>query len=152
MKVCKKCKSTLINNKWIPTKNLRKRVIYTLCPTCAKESKENASDNVVLLDATFFKQNEKKSMQIIHEVEKQSRATNFYAKIILVNPKQSPILVRTSHPLLAIQIGKQFQKNFHGKLTITQNRNNGVMVRWILQPFATKPVSAVKSIAQPASA
>jgi hypothetical protein len=152
MKVCKKCKSTLINNKWIPTKNLRKRVIYTLCPTCAKESRDNTSENMVLLDAAFFKQNEKKSMQLIHDVEKQTRNTNFYSKIILVNSRINPIQVKTSHPLLAIQIGKQFQRIFHGKLTITQNRNNGVLVRWMMQPFTPKPVTATKSIAQPASA
>jgi hypothetical protein len=151
MKVCRKCKGTLINNKWIPTKNLRKRVIYTLCPTCAKDSKDNATDSTVLLDANFFKQNEKQSMQLIHDVEKQSRATNYYSKIVLVNPKQSPILVKTSHPLLAIQIGKQFQKIFHGKLTITQNGHNGVLVRWIMQPFTAKP-AASKPIAQTVSA
>jgi hypothetical protein len=151
MKVCRKCKGTLINNKWIPTKNLRKRVIYTLCPTCAKDSKDNSTDSMVLIDANFFKQNERQSMQLIHDVEKQSRATNYYAKIILVNSRISPIQVKTSHPLLAIQIGKQFHKIFHGKLTITQNRNNGVLVRWIMQPFTAKPAAA-KSIAQPASA
>ncbi|MCX7919733.1 MAG: hypothetical protein N3A72_09060 [bacterium] len=130
MKVCKKCKATLINNKWIPTKNLRKRVTYTLCPTCAKETKE-VGNSVVLLDAKFFKQNEKASMQLLHEVEKRIRSTNFYSRILLVNPKQNPILIKTSHPSLAIQIGKQFHKTFHGKLIISQNGQKGVLVRWI---------------------
>ena len=143
MKVCKKCKATLINNIWIPTKNLRERVIYTVCPTCAKDNKEN-SDSVVLLDANFFKLHEKQSMQLIHEVEKQIRANNFYSRIIVVDQKHSPILVKTSHPLLAIQIGKQFHRIYHGKLSISQNGHKGVLVRWmgnsLVPKVDTKPL------------
>jgi hypothetical protein len=149
MKVCKKCKGTLINNKWIPTKNLRKRVIYTVCPTCAKDSKENVN-SIVLLDADFFKQHEKQSMQLLYEVENQIRATNYYSRIIIVNQKQSPILVKTSHPLLAIQIGKQFHRIYHGKLSISQNGHKGVLVRWMMNSLS--PKVKVKPLPQVASA
>lgn len=138
MKVCRKCKSTLINNIWIPTKNIRKRVIYTVCPNCAIKEKNENADSVVLLDAQFFQQHEKQSMQLIHDVEKQVRSNNFYSKILFVNPKRSPILVKTSHPGLAIQIGKQFHRIYHGKLVISQNGHKGVLVRWFVNSISPK--------------
>ncbi|MDI6784958.1 MAG: hypothetical protein QME64_12810, partial [bacterium] len=85
-----------------------------------------------------------------YEVEKQIRENNVYSRIIVINQKQSPIIVKTNHPLLAIQIGKQFHRLYRGKLSISQTGHNGVLVRWFGN--AIVPKADVKSLPQAASA
>src|SRR5437867_406166 len=129
MMVCKKCKSTKLEGKWIPTHHLRGKVIYTLCPTCSTEVKQ-VSQGMLLIDGNFFRQNTRQAMQLIQAEERRARMENVYSRIVLINQERNPIMIKTTNSKLAIQLGKQFKRMFHGELDITQNRR-GVMVRWM---------------------
>lgn len=131
MMVCKKCKATKLEGKWIPTHHLRGKVIYTLCPTCSTEVKQ-VSQGMLLLDGNFFRQNSRQSMQLIQTEERKARMENVYSRIVQINQERNPIIIKTTNSKLAIQLGKQFKRMFHGELDITQNRH-GVMVRWVYQ-------------------
>ena len=147
MMVCKKCKSTKLEGKWIPTHHLRGKIIYTLCPTCSNEVKQVAQ-GMLLIDGKFFKDNNRQSMLLIQTEEKRARTENVYSRIVQINQERNPILIKTTNSKLAIQIGKQFKRMFRGTLDISQNRN-GVMVRWKQDNGNTNKKAPIKQTPEP---
>jgi hypothetical protein len=154
MKVCKKCKTALINNQWIPTKNMQEGYIYVLCPNCEKETAveyQASLISLVLLDANYFIENKKAIMHQIYAVEKQFREAEFDAKILLVDRRSDSIIIKTSHPLLASRIGKKIHKMYRGKLNFSPNGARGVLVHWIGNTYSNRPVTLKPAIQQAAA-
>ena len=143
MMVCKKCKSTKLEGKWIPTHHMRGKVIYTLCPTCSTEVKQ-VSQGLLLLDGLFFRKNSRQSMLLVQTEERRARMENVYSRIVTINQEKNPIAIKTTNSKLAIQIGKQFKRMFHGRLDITQSRK-GVLVRWYHDNGTAEPKSAASA-------
>lgn len=132
MLVCKKCKAVKIEDKWIPSTNLRRNVTFTLCPDCTQELKQT-SHGVVMLDGIFFRQNTTQSMELIKTEEMRARKTNVYARVVQISKGTNPITIKTTNSQLAIQIGKQFKRQFKGDLQINENPKTGVTVRWTIK-------------------
>jgi NMD protein affecting ribosome stability and mRNA decay len=129
MLVCKKCKAVKIEDKWIPSSNLRRNVNYTLCPNCSQELKQTIH-GTLLIDGTFFNSNPEQALQVIKSEEMRARKNNVYSRIVQIVKNRVPVLVKTTNSQLAIQIGKQFKRQFKGQLDISTSKKNGVMVRW----------------------
>ncbi len=138
MLVCKKCKAVKIEDKWIPSNNLRRNVNYTLCPNCSQELKQT-SNGTLLIDGAFFNDNTEQSLQLIKTEEMRARKNNVYSRIVQIVKNRVPVLVKTTNSQLAIQIGKQFKRQFKGQLDISTSKKNGVMVRWSYEQETAKP-------------
>src|SRR5690349_5113548 len=101
MLVCKKCKTTKLDGKWIPTHNVRKNVTYTLCPTCADEVKQ-VVQGTLLIDGLFFQQHSRQSLQLIQTEERRARNQNVYSRVVQIQRNRNPVIIKTTNSLLAI--------------------------------------------------
>ena len=141
MMVCKKCKKVKIDNKWIPSTNLRRKVTFTLCIDCSKSLKQNVQ-GVLLIDSEFFAANDVQAVTLIKAEEKRSRDKNIFSRIVEIQKGTAPVTIKTTDSQLAIQIGKQFKRQFKGELAISKNPKTGVTVRWSAVPETATPVKA----------
>lgn len=144
MKVCKRCKSALINDQWIPTRNIHEGYVYVLCPKCEQEDSVEYQASLmskVILDAPSILRHEKATYRQIYAIEKQFQTTGLNGKIRYIDRNKEKIIVETTHPLLAAQIGKKFHRLYRGKLTFTHYGVRGVLVHWVGNPEIPKPVN-----------
>jgi NMD protein affecting ribosome stability and mRNA decay len=141
MLVCKKCKAVKIDNKWIPSTNLRRKVTFTLCPTCTTEIKQT-SNGILMIDGVFFKNNADQSLQLIQSEENKARKENVYSRIVQIQKNIDPVVIKTTNSNLAIQIGRSFKRQFKGELDISENRRTGVTVKWSSEPVPAEKTTA----------
>lgn len=136
MLVCKRCKNTKLDGKWIPTLNIRKNVTYTLCPSCSTEVKQ-VSRGTLIIENNFFQQNNEQALNLIRSEEKRARSNNVYSRVVLIKPNRKNVIIKTTNSLLAIQIGKQFKRLYSGKLDISRDSRNRTRVQWIIDNTKT---------------
>ena len=122
-KICPRCMAVYDGQKWFYDEGEHQRLVRTrkaeemLCPGHERIEKRRI-DGVVNLKGEFLKNHYDEAVNLINNIAEKQLHRNVASRVFNMHQNGEGLVVETTEVSLAERIGKEFEKAFHGDLSI----------------------------------
>ncbi len=134
--LCSKCNAFYWNKRWSADPDeLRKAqaeagTAHAICPACQRMHDENPA-GVVALSGDYLLQHEIEILNMIKNVEADTRSKNPLARIMEINQEKGLLTISTTDARLAQKLGKEVHKAHKGELQFLWSQaDTFIRVNW----------------------
>ncbi|MFC1618082.1 BCAM0308 family protein [Patescibacteria group bacterium] len=135
LQICEKCNAVFHKKRWqwnaeLLQQHKNEKEIMTTCPACKVTRPEDA-EGVVSLKGFVSESQREEMLRLMKHVGERATKRDPLDRIYKSIVKDKEVLVYTTENQLAISIGKQVKKAFHGQLKIDMSQEGDIVrVYW----------------------
>lgn len=134
--LCSKCNAFYWNKRWstdaaeLSKARAEAGTVSTVCPACQRMHDDNPA-GVLSLTGDYLLQHENEILNVVKNVEADTRAKNPLARIMEINQENKVLTISTTDAKLAQKLGKEVYKSHKGELHFKWSQADSfVRVNW----------------------